>query len=271
VQPQILILAVLGVMMLFFIRGRIRHDVVALAALPACVALGLVPAREAFSGFRHPAVITIAIALLAGVAALLSGFMNNVGALALLMPLAIQTARRLDLPPGRVLMPLAFGSILGGMTTLIGTPPNLIVSGFRTQGGTNGFAMFDFAPVGLAVALVVTGVVPARRLYNAIDWSVIVLVAALMPVADAMASTGAANEITRGLTALAGDGRPALALARAGSGSATTGASACRWRLSSSPSPCRPRCGPGRSEARAGRPQISATRSLGSSANSAAK
>jgi di/tricarboxylate transporter len=80
--------------------------------------------------------------------------MNNVGALALLMPVALQIARRKEVAPGRVLMPLAFSSILGGMTTLIGTPPNLVVSSFRTQGGAAAapFAMFDFAPVGLAVA-----------------------------------------------------------------------------------------------------------------------
>ncbi|HBX56203.1 MAG TPA: SLC13 family permease, partial [Pseudomonas sp.] len=83
----------------------------------------------------------------------LSAFMNNVGALALLMPIALQIAAKQGLPPGRVLMPLAFGTILGGMTTLIGTPPNLIVSSFRAQSGAGPFAMFDFSPVGVAVAL----------------------------------------------------------------------------------------------------------------------
>src|SRR5690606_9257800 len=78
----------------------------------------------------------------------------NVGALAVLMPLALQIAVKQSLPPGKILMPVAFGSILGGMTTLIGTPPNLIVSGFRQQSGAGGFTMFDFAPVGLAVAAV---------------------------------------------------------------------------------------------------------------------
>jgi di/tricarboxylate transporter len=96
---------------------------------------------------------TISLLALVGLGALLSGFMNNVGAMALLMPLAIQLARRLEIAPGQVLMPLAFGTILGGMTTLIGTPPNLIVSAFRDQSGTGSFAMFDFTPVGLAVAL----------------------------------------------------------------------------------------------------------------------
>jgi di/tricarboxylate transporter len=168
-----------------FIWGRWRHDVVALGALLACVIAGLVPEREAFTGFGHPAVITVAcvlvlshglqrtgavsrlaqrllpsgagvllsIAALTSLGALLSAFMNNVGALALLMPIALQIAARLELPPGRVLMPLAFGTILGGMTTLIGTPPNLIVSSFRAQHGDGPFAMFDFSPVGVAVAL----------------------------------------------------------------------------------------------------------------------
>jgi di/tricarboxylate transporter len=183
---QITLLAILAATILLFIWGRWRHDVVAMAALLAAVVAGLVETEAAFAGFGHPAVVTVAcililsaalqasgavdwlsavavprkagptvtITALAGLAALLSAFMNNVGALALLMPVAIQVARRLELPPGRLLMPLAFGSILGGMTTLIGTPPNLIVSGFRAQGeGGQSFAMFDFAPVGVAVAL----------------------------------------------------------------------------------------------------------------------
>ncbi|MBH3340649.1 SLC13 family permease [Pseudomonas mendocina] len=180
-QIFIILLASMGL----FIWGRWRHDVVALGALLACVIVGLVPEREAFTGFGHPAVITVAcvlvlshglqrtgavsrlaqrllpsgagvllsIAALTGLGALLSAFMNNVGALALLMPIALQIAARLELPPGRVLMPLAFGTILGGMTTLIGTPPNLIVSSFRAQHGGGPFAMFDFSPVGVAVAL----------------------------------------------------------------------------------------------------------------------
>lgn len=78
------------------------------------------------------------MAALMGLGALFSGFMNNVGAMALLMPIAVQVSGRLDLTPGQVLMPLAFGTILGGMTTLIGTPPNLIVSGFR-RGGAGPF------------------------------------------------------------------------------------------------------------------------------------
>lgn len=182
---QGLIFVILVASMGLFIWGRWRHDVVALGALLACVIVGLVPEREAFAGFGHPAVITVAcvlvlshglqrtgavsrlaqrllpsgagvllsIAALTGLGALLSAFMNNVGALALLMPIALQISARLELPPGRVLMPLAFGTILGGMTTLIGTPPNLIVSSFRAQHGSGPFAMFDFSPVGVAVAL----------------------------------------------------------------------------------------------------------------------
>jgi di/tricarboxylate transporter len=182
-QGQIFVILIAS--MGLFIWGRWRHDVVALGALLACVIAGLVPEREAFTGFGHPAVITVAcvlvlshglqrtgavsrlaqrllpsgagvllsIAALTSLGALLSAFMNNVGALALLMPIALQIAARLELPPGRVLMPLAFGTILGGMTTLIGTPPNLIVSSFRAQHGDGPFAMFDFSPVGVAVAL----------------------------------------------------------------------------------------------------------------------
>jgi di/tricarboxylate transporter len=178
-------LGILVATVFMFLWGRWRHDMVAAGALLAAVLAGLVPGAEAFAGFGHPAVITVAcvlvlsqglinsgavdalvkrtlpgaagptltIAALTGTAAILSGFMNNVGALALLMPVALQIAVKQGLPPGRVLMPLAFGSILGGMTTMIGTPPNLIVSGFRAETGAGSFTMFDFTPVGLAVAV----------------------------------------------------------------------------------------------------------------------
>lgn len=183
---QWLILAVLMATVAMFLWGRWRHDMVAMAALLACVIAGLVPAESAFAGFGHPAVVTVAcvlvlsqglytsgavdvltrsvmptkagptltIGVLTGLAALLSSFMNNVGALALLMPVAMQVAARQSLPPGKVLMPLAFGSILGGMTTLVGTPSNLIVAGFRERAGLEAFGMFDFTPVGLAAAAV---------------------------------------------------------------------------------------------------------------------
>ena len=181
---QLLIAAILVATIGAFLWGRWRHDMVAVGALLACAFTGLVPFADAFAGFAHPAVITVAcvlvlshglqtsgaidvltrrmlpahagptvsIFMLTALGALLSAFMNNVGALALLIPVALQIATRLALPPGRVLMPLAFGSILGGTTTLIGTPPNLIVSGLRAEAGFGGFKMFDFTPVGLAVA-----------------------------------------------------------------------------------------------------------------------
>jgi len=206
---QILILAILAATVLMFLWGRWRHDIVAIAALLACVLGGLIVPADAFAGFSNPAVIsvlcvlilsrglqlsgavdvlvrltmpkkagpTLSLAALVGLGALLSGFMNNVGAMALLMPVAIQMAGRLELPPGRVLMPLAFGTILGGMTTLIGTPPNLIVSNFRAQSGTGSFGMFDFTPVGLAVAVVGVAfvavawrLVPARKQQGAGDF-----------------------------------------------------------------------------------------------------
>jgi len=202
-NEQIIILAILAVTVAMFLWGRWRHDMVAGGALLACVLAGLVSTSEAFLGFGHPAVITVAcvlvlskglensgvvdalvrhvipssagltltVAALAGIAAVLSGFMNNVGALALLMPVALQVAARREFPAGRVLMPLAFASILGGMTTMVGTPPNLIVSGFRAQNGMGSFSMFDFTPVGIAVAasgvvfvaLVGWRLVPARK------------------------------------------------------------------------------------------------------------
>ncbi|MDA3887870.1 MAG: SLC13 family permease [Allgaiera sp.] len=201
--PQITLFAILGATLSLFLWGRFRHDVVALAALMACVITGLVPADTAFAGFAHPAVITVACVLilsrglqntgavdwlaravlpseasrltsmtaLVALAAVLSGFMNNVGALALLMPIAIRLSGRLDLTPGQMLMPLAFGTILGGMTTLVGTPPNLIVSGFRAEAGLGQFGMFDYARVGVAVAVVGVAfiallgwrIVPARK------------------------------------------------------------------------------------------------------------
>jgi di/tricarboxylate transporter len=200
---QIAILVILSATVGLFLWGKWRHDVVAVAALIACVFAGLVDSSTAFTGFGHPAVITVAcvlilsrglqvsgavdaltqrimptragpvlnIAALTTLAAVLSAVMNNVGALALLMPIGIQVAAKQGLPPGRVLMPIAFGSILGGMTTLIGTPPNLIVSGFRVEAGMGSFGMFDFTPVGLAVAaagvafiaLVGWRLVPARE------------------------------------------------------------------------------------------------------------
>ena len=183
-RDQTLIFAILAATMAMFVWGRWRHDMVALGALLACVFAGLLPAESAFAGFGHPAVITVAcvlvlsqglqatgavdalaqrllpgdsspmlaMAALVALGTAMSAFINNVGAMALLMPLAIQIASKHELAPGKVLMPLSFGTILGGMTTLIGTPPNLIVSAFRVETGAGSFGMFDFTPVGIAVA-----------------------------------------------------------------------------------------------------------------------
>lgn len=185
-HSQLTIFAILVATLLLFLHGKWRHDVVALMALLSCVVSGLVSPDQAFDGFAHPAVITVAgvlilsaalqhtgvvdvlaqrllpsdsgttitIAAMTALSALLSSFMNNVGALALLMPIALQIAQRHNLPPGKVLMPLSFGTMLGGMTTLIGTPSNLIVSGFRRDYSGQGFSMFDFTPVGATVAIV---------------------------------------------------------------------------------------------------------------------
>ncbi|UUX52069.1 SLC13 family permease [Nisaea acidiphila] len=186
-----------------FIWGRYRIDLVALLALLLAVAVGVVDPVKAFAGFGHPAVITVVAVLgmsaaltrsgavgviaerlaqrtesetaktfsLVGLAGFLSSFMNNVGALALLMPVALSVARRAGMSPSRLLMPLSFASLLGGMITLIGTPPNLIIADYRRAAIGEEFHMFDFAPVGLAVALVgivylvIVGVrlVPNRR------------------------------------------------------------------------------------------------------------
>lgn len=177
--------AIIGVTMVLFVWGRWRYDLVAVFALLAVVVAGLVPPQEAFTGFGHPAVLTVIGVLIlsrglqnAGivdvvlkllgflkgrpamqltgqtiVVAALSAFMNNVGALALMLPVAMRTAYRGNFSPALILMPLAFGSLLGGLTTLIGTPPNIIVSSFREGAAGQPFAMFDFAPVGLAVAV----------------------------------------------------------------------------------------------------------------------
>lgn len=162
--------------------NRLRFDIVAMLALLAVAFTGLVPGDRLFAGFGHPAVITVAavlvisqglvnggvvdgVAKLLGrvghnavlqvvtltlVVALCSGFINNVGALALLMPVAIWMSRQSGRSPSLLLMPLAFGSLLGGTITLIGTPPNIIIASYREAGS---FGLFDFAPVGLAITV----------------------------------------------------------------------------------------------------------------------
>ncbi|SHM78113.1 Di-and tricarboxylate transporter [Cyclobacterium lianum] len=202
-MEEIIVFAVLGLSLVFFTWGKIRYDLVALLALLSLAILGLVPFEKAFLGFGHPAVITVAavlivsksleksgivnvivrvmdrvadnmtlqVASMSGIVALLSGFMNNVGALAIFMPVAIQIARKNNYPPSLVLMPIAFSSLLGGLTTLIGTPPNIIIAAFRSSSGVSSFDMFDFTPVGVSLAvagvlfisLVGWRLLPARR------------------------------------------------------------------------------------------------------------
>jgi di/tricarboxylate transporter len=157
---QLTVAAALLLALVLFAWGRWRYDAVALGVLLALVLVGVVPAEGAFSGFGHPAVITVAAVLVvgrglensgvvdaiarqllragsrptaqvassSGVVAVCSAFMNNVGALALLMPVAIRIARQSGNPRALLLMPLAFASLLGGMVTLIGTPPNIIIA-----------------------------------------------------------------------------------------------------------------------------------------------
>lgn len=183
--PQGLVFATLLLTLVLFVSGRWRYDVVALLALLIVTLTGLVPAARAFAGFSNPAVITVAavlvlsrglqnsgvvdllgerllrlgggvtvlLAALTGIVTFLSAFMNNIGALALMLPVALQVARKKGVSPSVFLMPMAFASLLGGMTTLIGTPPNIIAASFRAQTGAPPFRMFDFTPVGLGVAV----------------------------------------------------------------------------------------------------------------------
>jgi len=185
-QDQIAISVVLVLTMGLFGWGRWRYDLVAMIALVACVLLQLIDPSKAFIGFGHPAVITVAavliisaalknagvvdeiasrlsgltetpimhIAALTCVITVASAFMNNVGALALLLPIALSTSAERNRSPALILMPLAFGSLLGGMMTLIGTPPNIIIANIRAEEAGEPFGMFSFAPVGLPIAIV---------------------------------------------------------------------------------------------------------------------
>jgi di/tricarboxylate transporter len=201
-QDQIILFALFAAVFALLLWGRYRYDLVAFSALMAGVVLDVVPTQDAFSGFGHPATLVVAlvlivsaglvrsgavflitrtlvdasrglgahIALMGGIGAVLSAFMNNVAALALLMPVDIQTARKAGRAPGLSLMPLSFATILGGMVTLIGTPPNIIIASIRGEATGTPFAMFDFAPVGgvaavaglLFVALIGWRFIPAR-------------------------------------------------------------------------------------------------------------
>lgn len=184
-MEQIIVFLTLAIALVLFVWEKLRYDLVALLALFMLIFFGVVPAEDAFYGFGHPAVITVAavliisqalkrsglvdeigrllskagnnlivqIVILCFIVAIASGFMNNIGALAILMPVAIQLARKNGYPPSYTLMPIAFASILGGMMTLIGTPPNIIIATFRADVTGEAFGMFDFAPVGIALTI----------------------------------------------------------------------------------------------------------------------
>ena len=198
---QIIVFGVMGLALVLFIWGRWRYDLVALLALLTLVFTGIVSPDQAFASFGHPAVITVAAVLVvsralrnAGVGDILmrcltpftgnptmhivalmcivtvaSAFMNNVGALALMMPVALESARKTDRSPAMILMPLSFAAILGGMITMIGTPPNIIIANFRAEvvkkirdeatgemieEAQQAFGLFDFTLVGSLVAAV---------------------------------------------------------------------------------------------------------------------
>ncbi|MEL6465008.1 MAG: SLC13 family permease [Pseudomonadota bacterium] len=201
-SDQIILFSLFGIVFGLLLWGRFRYDIVAFSALMIGVVLGVVPSDDAFSGFGHPATLVVAlvlvvsaglvrsgavflitrtlvdasrslgahITLMGAIGGVLSAFMNNVAALALLMPVDIQTARKAGRSPGLSLMPLSFATILGGMVTLIGTPPNIIIATIREDSLGAPFKMFDFAPVGslaaiaglIFVALVGWRLIPAR-------------------------------------------------------------------------------------------------------------
>ncbi|MCC7346422.1 MAG: SLC13 family permease [Variibacter sp.] len=183
--PQALAFGILAVMMAMFAWGRLRYDLVAMLGLLAAVLAGIVPYDKAFSGFSDDIVVIVASALVVSAAVarsgvieravrpisshlsrtgtqvlvltatvtVLSAFVKNIGALAMMMPVAFQLARRHDKPVSALLMPMSFGALLGGIVTLIGTSPNIIVSRVRQELGGEPFGMFDFTPVGAALAL----------------------------------------------------------------------------------------------------------------------
>lgn len=181
-----MIFIMLGIILILFFWNKIRYDLVAFMALVSSVIIGIIPFKEAFSGFGNPATITVALVLVlskafynAGFSKLisswiqpfivsrwahvlilcffggvLSAFMNNVAALALLMPVAIQSSQDAKRSPAIILMPLSFATILGGMTTLIGTPPNILISAYREEVLGDAYGVFDFMPVGGVIAFI---------------------------------------------------------------------------------------------------------------------
>jgi di/tricarboxylate transporter len=205
VTPSILlVLAIVVAAVVLFVTGWVRYDLVALIVLLLLALTGLITGLEAIQGFSNPAVITIAAVLvlsgglyrtgiahfvgdhvlrLAGegagrltlllmvTAGLLSAIMNNIAVSALLIPVVLEISGRTGHAPSKLLIPLAFASLLGGMTTMIGTAPNILISGAAADAGLGGFGMFAFTPVGIAalvagvayMALIGRRLLPERR------------------------------------------------------------------------------------------------------------
>lgn len=184
-MQQMIVFATLGLAFVLFLKSKIRYDMVALIALFIVILTQVISAGDGFLGFGHPAVITVVavmiiskglqnsglidyianqllglgknttvmILALCVLTAFASAFMNNVGALAIMMPIALQLARKREICTSCILMPLAFSSLLGGMMTMIGTPPNIIIASFRGEETGVPFSMFDFMPVGIVIAM----------------------------------------------------------------------------------------------------------------------
>ena len=184
-NDQFLLSATLIALLCLFIWGKVRYDALAIGALFVLVVLQIIPANDAFAGFAHPAVVTVALVLIISqglknsgltglvgkligtrtftefqflicllfIAAILSSFINNIGALAILLPITLNVCQKMEWHASKFLMPLAFACILGGMNTAIGTPPNIIISEYKATISSSGFNFFDFSYVGIVITL----------------------------------------------------------------------------------------------------------------------
>ena len=184
-NDQFLLSATLIALLCLFIWGKVRYDALAIGALFVLVVLEIIPANDAFAGFAHPAVVTVALVLIISqglknsgltglvgkligtrtftefqflicllfIAAILSSFINNIGALAILLPITLNVCQKMEWHASKFLMPLAFACILGGMNTAIGTPPNIIISEYKATISSSGFNFFDFSYVGIVITV----------------------------------------------------------------------------------------------------------------------
>ena len=201
------VLLILGVAIVLFALELLRVDLVALMVLVSLVVFGILETDEAFASFANPAVITVwAIYIVSaslthtGIADLIgrygeriagqgerrlilvvmvtvgvmSAFMNNIGATAVLLPVVINLGNKANIPPSKLLIPLAFGSLLGGVTTLIGTPPNLLASDALQEAGLAPFKLFDFTPIGVAIMIGAAGEMFDRLLAQCVNVGVLV-------------------------------------------------------------------------------------------------